>query len=110
MKTIKNLERLQQLHLLIENERTGTPFELANRMYISERLVYNLIEQLKDFKAEICYDRSRKTYYYTDDFKLEVKISVSIMSKNEVTQIFGGSYFMMRTSNSLLKDEKRIAS
>ena len=106
MKTIKNLERLQQLHLLIENERTGTPGELASRMHVSERLVYNLIEQLKDFNAAICYDRSRRTYYYCDDFQLQVSISVSVMSNNEVTSIFGGSYFLKNARNFLVEEHK----
>jgi len=108
MKTIKNLERLQQIHSLIEVERTGSPLELARRMHISERLVYNLIEQLKDFKAAICYDRSRKTYYYDDDFQLRVSISVSVMSNNEVTDIFGGSYFMKNKGTVLLQNSISI--
>lgn len=99
MKTIKNLERLQQIHLLIEKECTGSPAQMASRMHISERLVYNLIEQLKDFNARICYDRSRKTYYYSDDFQLQVSISVSVISNNEITQIFGGSYFIGNKRN-----------
>lgn len=90
MNSIKNIERLQQIHALIETETTGTPRELAKRLHISERLVYHLIEQLKDYNASIRYDRSRKTYYYEDDFKMHVKISVSIMSNNETTQLFGG--------------------
>lgn len=108
MKTIKNLERLQQIHQLIDIERTGSPSELAGKLNVSERLIYNLIEQLKDFKAAICYDRGRKTYYYSDDFRLEVNISVSVMSNNEVTEIFGGSYFIknkgtfMTCNNSLI--------
>lgn len=108
MKTIKNLERLQQIHSLIEVERTGSPLELARRMHISERLVYNLIEQLRDFKAAICYDRSRKTYYYNDDFQLQVSISVSVMSNNEVTEIFGGSYFMHNKGGSLFQKESSL--
>ncbi len=109
MKSIKNLERLQQIHLLIKSETTGSPRELANRMHISERLVYHLIEQLKDFSADIAYDRSRKTYYYCDDFQLHVIISVSVMSNNEITTIFGGSYFLKRINNFLIEGY-RIAS
>lgn len=96
MKTLKNLERLQQLHNLITNECTGAPATLANKLHISERLVYNIIEQLKSFEANIAYSRSRKTYYYKDDFKLDVHISVTIMSDGEITQIFGGSYFLQK--------------
>jgi transcriptional antiterminator len=92
MNSIKNLERLQQLHALIEKEVTGTPYELAVRLNISERLVYHLIEQLKDYNASIRYNRSRKTYYYDDDFELHVNISVSVISNDEITHIFGGGY------------------
>ena len=94
MKNLKTLERLQQLHNLITNENTGTPKELANLLQISQRSVHVLVEQLKDYNANICYSRSRKTYYYCDDFDLQVSISVNVLTNNEVTQIFGGSYFL----------------
>lgn len=99
MKNLKILERLQQLHTLIVNENTGAPKELANLMTISERSVHLLIEQLKDYNANICYSRSRKTYYYCEDFELKVSISVVVLTGNEVTQIFGGSYFLQNTLN-----------
>jgi len=89
MKTIRNLERLQQLHHLIGSECTGSPKNLARRMHISERLVYHLIEQLKDYKAAISYDRKRRTYYYNHEFSLEVSVSVAVCSNNEVTQLIG---------------------
>lgn len=98
MKTLKNLERLQQLHNLIEKECTGSPSELSDRLHVSERMVYNLVEQLKTLEAAISYSRSRKTYYYEDDFKLEVNISVTVMSNSEVTQILAGSYFSQKDS------------
>ena len=93
MKTIKSLERLQQLHTLILKERTGSPKALARRMNVSERLVYLLLEYLKDYNADIRYDRGRQTYYYSDDFELDIQISVAVISNNERTEIFGGSYF-----------------
>ncbi|WP_282017248.1 DNA-binding protein [Salegentibacter mishustinae] len=112
MKTIKNLERLQQLHELIDAENTGTPGELASKMDISERLVFNLIDQLKDFEASICYSRKSKTYYYCDDFELKVNISVSVISNNELTEIFAGSYFLQQKNSlqGLCGDQNYIRS
>lgn len=101
MKSIKHLERLQQLHQRIEQANTGTPKELARFMNISERLLYNLIEELKDFSAPICYNRRTKTYYYDDDYELQISISVTALSNNEVLQLFGGTYFFKR--NTLLQ-------
>lgn len=94
MKTIKSLERLQRIHELIKSECTGTPSELAKNINVSERSVYNLIEQLRDLNASICYDRRRKTYYYDEDFQLQVRISLAVISNNEITEIFGGSYLI----------------
>ena len=67
-------------------------------MDISERSVYNLLEYLRDFNALIGYDRGRKTYYYKNHFNLELTISFSVMSNNEVTEILGGSYFLNNSS------------
>lgn len=94
MNTIKTLERLQYIHTLIEKECTGSPCELASRLNISERSIYNHIDYLRDFNAIIAYDRGRKTYYYKNKFSLELNISFLISSNNEVTQILGGSYFL----------------
>ena len=96
MKSIKHLERLQQLHLRIVQENTGTPKQLASFMNISERSLYKLLEYLKDLKAPVCYDRLCNTYYYCEDFELQVSISVTALSKGEVLEIFGGSYFIKK--------------
>jgi transcriptional antiterminator len=96
MKNLKNLERLQQLHQRIVQENTGTPKELANFMNISERSLYKLIEQLKDLTAPICYNRTSNTYFYNGDFELQISISVTALSNNEIIQVFGGSYFLLK--------------
>ncbi len=90
MKTIKNLQRLHRFHKLIQDETTGSPKELARRLRISERLVYLMVEQLKDYNAKVCYNRSRKTYYYTEYFDLEVSISVYVQNKEERTDLHFG--------------------
>ncbi|MCW5516702.1 DNA-binding protein [Muriicola sp. Z0-33] len=92
MSSIKILERMQRLHSLISQECTGSPLELSRKLRISERSVYNLLDHLKDFNAEINYDRSRKTYYYQNDFKLEIQLSFSVITNNELTEILSGSY------------------
>lgn len=94
MKNLKNLDRLQKLHDLIDQECTGTPLELAEKMDLSRRAIFVLLEQLKDFGAEINYSRKNKTYHYCEDFELRINISVSVISNDELSQIFAGSYFL----------------
>ncbi len=92
MNTIKTLERLQRVHSLIQKECTGSPYELACKMNISERSIYNLIDYLRDYDAVIGYDRGRKTYYYQNNFSLCFQISLSIGADDEITEVLGGSY------------------
>lgn len=100
MKTIKHVERLQRLHNLIQMECTGSPSQIADRLRISERTVYYLIEQLRDYEARIGYDRGRKTYFYKDDFVLEVNFSICIGNPDQVTEILEGSYFKTNSRRS----------
>ena len=59
-----------------------------------KRSVHLLLKELKDYDANIGYSKSRKTYYYSNDFDLQVSISVNVLTNNQVTKIFGGSYFL----------------
>jgi len=66
---------------------------------ISKRSVHLSIKELKNYKASIYYSKRRKTYYYCNEFDLKVSISLDVLTNNEVTQIFRGSYFL---KNNLL--------
>ena len=93
MKNLKKLERLQQLHQKIQSENTGSPLEMARYMNISERSIHNLIDELKILGAEICYKRTTKTYYYCNDFKIELNISLKVITEGDARNLYGGSYF-----------------
>ena len=100
MKTIKHVERLQRLHDLILMECTGSPGQIARRLRISERTVYYLIEQLRDYEAKIGNASSRTTYFYAADFILEVNFSICIGTHDQVTEILDGSYFRKSSRNT----------
>ncbi len=100
MQTLKQLERLQRLHELISVEKTGTPCQLSERFGISKRSLFLLVEQLRDMRAEILYSRSRNTYYYENDFQLQVSISVQTITAGDAVSVFGGSYFISESKIS----------
>jgi DNA-binding IclR family transcriptional regulator len=59
---LKYYERTKVLIELIEKEKTGSPRELANRLGLKERMVYNLLDDLGLMdKNEICYSREKKS-------------------------------------------------
>lgn len=57
-----------RLNELIVNEQTGRPSELASKLGITERSVYNYIAFMKnEMKAPIYYNSQRLSYIYNND-------------------------------------------
>lgn len=71
-KFLETLHQLERLDQLIRLKTTGTPGALANRLGISERTVYHLLEGLKSLGAEIRFCRSSGSYCYENHFRLRV--------------------------------------
>ena len=59
------LNRLQTLDHLIKRKSTGTPQQLAKRINVSERTIFELIRSMKERGAPISYSRKRSSYFYT---------------------------------------------
>ncbi len=57
-----------ELDNLIVKEITGSPKQLASRLSITERTVYNYISFMKKaLNAPIVYDYNRMSYIYNND-------------------------------------------
>ena len=57
-----------RLNELINSEQTGSPKELASKLDISIRTVYNYIAFMKkEMKAPIIYDFQRLSYVYEEE-------------------------------------------
>lgn len=90
MNFIKQIERLQLLNKLIQEQNTGTPEELANRLNLSRRQLYNYIEELKDIGLEVCYSRRYTSFYFENRKKLKIDFSLEILETEEKLKIDGG--------------------
>ncbi|PIB36653.1 hypothetical protein BFP72_15210 [Reichenbachiella sp. 5M10] len=95
MNFIKQIERIQLINKLIISESTGTPDELAIRLNISKRQLYNHIESLKNLGADIVYDKVYKTYYYTDR-RIKIDFHFEVLSSEVVMKTDGG--FLLKES------------
>lgn len=58
------LEKLEYLKRCIEAERTGTADELAQKLEVSRRTLFNYFALLQDEHCCIKFCRQRKTYYF----------------------------------------------
>jgi predicted DNA-binding transcriptional regulator YafY len=74
MKFLEEIDRLQRLHRLIRLKATGTPSQLASRLQVSERTVYNEVETLRALGAPIKYCKVRQSYFYAYDIELMLGI------------------------------------
>jgi predicted DNA-binding transcriptional regulator YafY len=96
MKTLKQLERLRKAHKLIKQGNTGSPSEFSNRLHISERELYRILEYLKELDAVISFSRNANSYYYTGDFDLFVSVSVQALVNQELITIYAGNTTLKR--------------
>ena len=69
-----DIRKIIRLHKLIKIQRTGSPRELADKLGVSERSIYNYIGYMKmELNAPISYEEKKESYRYEIDceFNLE---------------------------------------
>lgn len=67
MAGLKYYERTKLVLELIEKRKTGSPKELANRLSVTERTVYNIMDSLKMTLSEkIIYSNEYKSYIFPE--------------------------------------------
>ena len=68
-----NVLKLKEFVDLITDGNTGTPKAIAKKLNVSDRLIYYYVSVLKkELKAPVLYCRKRKTYFFSEDGKLDL--------------------------------------
>jgi predicted DNA-binding transcriptional regulator YafY len=67
METTTLLNRLKSLDYFIKSQTTGNARELAEKLEITERSVYNYLNLMKSMGAPIVFSSYRQSYVYEDD-------------------------------------------
>ena len=101
MNLSQTIERLQVLHSLISQRKTGTPEQLAKRLGVSRSCLYNLIEELRVFQIPILYSRKIESFYYEKEVKFDLNLEIRIMNNEDLININGGSLTFFVPSNFL---------
>ena len=69
-----NIKIIIRIHELITTRQTGTPKELADKLELSERTVYNYISYMREeLKAPIVYNSALSNYCYEENCQLNFK-------------------------------------
>ncbi len=102
---ILSLDRIKKINKLIKGQQTGTPDKFANKLNLGRRQLYNILDELKIMGAPIKYCRKKETFFYEDDFDLQISYSVKIVEDEETRNIYGGVTFMNK-NNCILIEQK----
>jgi len=74
MALITKLRMFDRIDQLIRLRSTGSPKELANKLGVSERKLYDLLNEMKkDFNCPLKYCYDSNSYVYTKQGKLELR-------------------------------------
>ncbi|MEZ4908098.1 MAG: HTH domain-containing protein [Saprospiraceae bacterium] len=97
MNFFEKITLIERMDQLLRMKGTGTSEELANRLGISRSTLYEMLETMRNMGAEIEYNASRKTYYYTTEKVLaigfvekeKIKGGKKISKKMSLSEFFG---------------------
>ena len=102
MMLFKQIRLLESMHKFINSASTGTPKVFAHQLGISERHLHAIIEELKDMGAPIEYSRKDETYYYSEEFEINITCTFRRLSTQEHREISAGSIIGIRYMHSRL--------
>lgn len=97
---LKQKERIERLHQLIRLNATGTPKECAQKLGISERQLYNIIELMKELGAPIIYSMQAGAYQYIYEVDWSFGFTKKLDSEN-MTSIMGSGITLSRNYSTL---------
>ncbi|BDD07559.1 HTH domain-containing protein [Aureibacter tunicatorum] len=91
MSVIKYLNRIERIDMLIKMKSTGQPQHLADKVGVSKRMIYEIINDMKDLGAPIKYCNYRKSYMYEREGNFKFSFMPKEMSATDMYHINGGS-------------------
>lgn len=82
MSLIKYFKRIQYIDFLIRRKATGNAKELAQKLNLSKRAVYNYLNEMKELGFPIKYGCDCNCYFYEEKGKMVESLFEKEQSKN----------------------------
>ena len=99
MPAVKFINKILRINTLVKLRATGSPRELACKLGISERSVYEYIHDMKELGAPIAFSYSYNSYIYCSDGELLIGFSNESLSKEEERMTIGGCMALKLQNN-----------
>lgn len=90
MKAFEIIERLQLMHKLISEQRTGTPDEFAKRLGIKRSTLYDIMGELRSRGFPISYHKNSHSFIYSRSITVEIMLKVKPLTDDELKEKNGG--------------------
>ena len=92
MAVMKYINKMLRINTLVKLRATGSPRELAGKLGISERRVYEYISNMKELGAPIAFSYYHNSYIYYMDGELVISFASGKIGKDDARGITGGSW------------------
>jgi len=89
MSAIRYINKILRINTLVKLRATGSPRELANKLGISERSVYEYINNMKELGAPIAFSYSHNSYIYYHEGNLVIGFSHYMPGEKEENNTSG---------------------
>ncbi len=92
MPVMKYINKMLRINTLVKHRATGSPRELAGKLGISERRVYEYINNMKELGAPIAFSYYHNSYIYYVNGELVMSFATDQIEKNEARDISAGGW------------------
>lgn len=69
---VQYIHRIERIDQLIRHKSTGSPKQLAQKLNVSERLIYRIISYMREMGAPISYCSHNQSYIYTSEVMFDI--------------------------------------
>ncbi len=90
MSIISKIHRIERMHNMINFKRTGTPQSFAQKMGVSQSMLYVLINEIKELGAPVVYCRYRESYEYLYPVEFKAGFNSPSLTASEMQATYGG--------------------
>ncbi|HYW96555.1 MAG TPA: HTH domain-containing protein [Bacteroidales bacterium] len=77
MAIITFINRLKRIDFLVYTRTTGTPSELAVKLGISVRSIYDYINDMRELGAPVVWSNNDRSYVYIEEGRLHISFMSS---------------------------------
>ena len=92
MSLIKRIERIERMHTMIKFKRTGSPQQFAQKMGLSQSMLYYIINELKEMGAPIIYSKFRESYEYEYPVQFQFGFNYQNLNPVQLRAVQGGCF------------------